>query len=626
MFRYIRTKILIAQVSLILVTILILGGVAYWLTLGFLMDAKQVHLEQTARYLGESLDALITNKERIIDIIANGEPMTRFAQKYQTPMLMQYFLQYQSEFPVLAYVNNEGQEQVKLVDGDLADDLGNIVHIGLYQEALDHVNSTVVQYPRHEGDTARMHIEFAHCLKTFFDELEGMIVARIPVGDLVKHVNRNGFSKTGTVVLLDDSGYMLMHPEEDRIGQKMTGTGQASERLLARARAMTSGFGRATLLGIDGYVAYVPVVHRNWIAMAMLPYDEFMAVPHTLRNLSLAILTIVLGLGYLLSGYLATNIARPIMRLAAAADRVARGDFSEQVEMITKDEIGMLCDSFNRMTSDLRKTTTSIENLNSEMEQRKQAETQQALLLQKPEAANQELKEFAYIVSHDLKAPLRGIKNIAGWIQTDYADKLDQDGIEKLNMMCTRVDRMKALIEGVLQYSRAGQSEEEWQEVDLNKIVSEVVDLLAVPEHIQITVQKDLPKVLYGSTRITQVFQNLISNAVKYMDKPEGRIRVAFTQDNDWWTFSVSDNGPGIEKEYFEKIFGVFQTLHPRDQYESTGIGLAVVKKIVEMAGGRVWVVSEVGKGCTFFFTVPKHPQPEKISHQQTTQDTAALR
>ena len=238
--------------------------------------------------------------------------------------------------------------------------------------------------------------------------------------------------------------------------------------------------------------------------------------------------------------------------------------------------------------------------------ERKRAEERQAQLLQEVKSVNKELKDFAYIVSHDLKAPLRGIKTLTDWLATDYADKLDKNGREQMNLLMNRVQRMHNLIDGVLKYSRVGRVKEEKVKVNLNDLVSEVIDMVAPPENIEITVENQLPVVECEQIRIMQVFQNLLSNAVKYMDKPQGQIRIGCVEEDCFWNFSVSDNGPGIGEKYFEKIFQMFQTLTPRDEFESTGIGLTVVKKIIEMYGGRILVESEVGNGTTFFFTLPK--------------------
>lgn len=239
--------------------------------------------------------------------------------------------------------------------------------------------------------------------------------------------------------------------------------------------------------------------------------------------------------------------------------------------------------------------------------ERKESEERRRALMQEITMANEELTNFAYVVSHDLKAPLRGIASLADWLSQDYSDKFDAEGREHMRLLIRRVHRMSALIDGILEYSRAGRIKETATLVNLNRLVREVIDLLAPPAHIEIVVEGPLPTLLADRTRVQQVFQNLVSNAIKYMDKPAGKIRIQYAKDGRMLRFSVSDNGPGIEQRHFERIFQLFQTLAPRDQIESTGVGLALVKKIVEMYGGQVWLESEAGAGSTFFFTLPQH-------------------
>jgi len=205
-----------------------------------------------------------------------------------------------------------------------------------------------------------------------------------------------------------------------------------------------------------------------------------------------------------------------------------------------------------------------------------------------------------------LKAPLRAIGSLATWISTDYADKLDEEGKEQISLLIGRVKRMHGLIDAILEYSRVGRMREEMVEVDLNELVAEVIDMIAPPENIEIKVEDRLPSLLCEKTRFQQVFQNLLSNAIKYMDKPKGEIRIGCVEDGDYWKFSVADNGPGIERKHSDRIFQIFQTLSPRDESESTGVGLTIVKKIVQTCGGKIWVESEAGGGSTFFFTVPR--------------------
>jgi PAS domain S-box-containing protein len=247
-----------------------------------------------------------------------------------------------------------------------------------------------------------------------------------------------------------------------------------------------------------------------------------------------------------------------------------------------------------------------IQGIFRDITEQKRAEERQAELLEEIESINKELKDFAYIISHDLKAPLRGIRTLTDWISADYAGKLGEQGKEQMDLLSGRVDRMRNLIDGVLRYSRVGRVQEKMAQINLKELVPEVIDMVAPPENIEIIVENELPVVVCEQTRIIQLFQNLLSNAVKYMDKPDGQIKVGCVEEDGFWKFSVADNGPGIEEKYFEKIFQMFQTLSPRDEYESTGVGLTVVKKIVEMYGGRVWVESKIGEGSTFFFTLSK--------------------
>ncbi len=256
----------------------------------------------------------------------------------------------------------------------------------------------------------------------------------------------------------------------------------------------------------------------------------------------------------------------------------------------------------------------------------------QEQLLSQIAEINEELTHFAYVVSHDLKAPLRGIKLLTEWLCTDYGEQLGDEAQENLRLLQNRVDRMHNLIEGVLQYSRVGRIHEDETQIDLNQLLPDIIDAIAPPDHIAIAVEGTLPTVNGEKTRVTQVFQNLLTNAVKYMDKPEGRIVVTHEDLGDTWQFSVTDNGPGIEKRHFERIFKIFQTLVRRDEFESTGVGLTLVKKIVELYGGRIWLESELGQGSTFHVTIPKHvrigpnetPAEDIISAGQCPQVAAA--
>ena len=234
------------------------------------------------------------------------------------------------------------------------------------------------------------------------------------------------------------------------------------------------------------------------------------------------------------------------------------------------------------------------------------AENKQQDLMRELENANAELKEFAYVVSHDLKAPLRAINALASWISSDYSESFDDDGKEQMALLISRVNRMHNLIDGILQYSRVGRIREEKQQIDLQKALPEIIDSLAPPQHITIKIETELPKVLFEPTRINQVFQNLLSNAIKFNEKETGYVGIGCRDEADRWEFYVRDNGPGIPPQHHQEIFKIFQTLQSKDEYESTGIGLTSVKKIITLYGGHIWVESAEGDGTTFRFTIKK--------------------
>ena len=222
------------------------------------------------------------------------------------------------------------------------------------------------------------------------------------------------------------------------------------------------------------------------------------------------------------------------------------------------------------------------------------------------ENSNREHRDFAHIIAHDLKSPLRGIGSIADRLIRQYSDKLDDEGNNQLRLLIVRARRMSEFIDGILRYAEIGFVVEEQHDVDVNALLTEIIGEIVIPDNFEVTIEQPMPIVLSERLRLKQVFQNLLSNAIKYTDKPKGQIKIGCTEENGFWKFSVTDNGCGIKEKYFEKIFEIFQTLTSRDKTESTGIGLTIVKKIVELYGGKVWVESKVNEGSTFFFTLPK--------------------
>lgn len=228
---------------------------------------------------------------------------------------------------------------------------------------------------------------------------------------------------------------------------------------------------------------------------------------------------------------------------------------------------------------------------------------QREVLMKELEHQNQELSDYAHMVSHDLKSPLRSIDTLAAWLIEDNKDRLDEHCNTQLNLIRTNVEKMDALINGILDYSTIGKDRDEVYPVDLNMLLQEVLHMLEVPEHFTIKISQ-LPQVIGDKYRLQQLFQNLLSNAIKYNDKSSGKITIGFEEQQEHWKFFIKDNGKGIDEKYFDKIFKVFEKLE--NVKGSTGVGLSIVKKIVDVYDGHIWLTSTQGEGTTFYFTLKK--------------------
>lgn len=218
---------------------------------------------------------------------------------------------------------------------------------------------------------------------------------------------------------------------------------------------------------------------------------------------------------------------------------------------------------------------------------------------------NQEMGRFVYVVSHDLKAPLRAIANLSEWISEDLSGQIPEENQHQLELLRARVYRMEATIDGLLTYSRVGRTQVPTETVDVGELLGEILDSLSPPPTFTIDLKLPMPTIVTKRLFLSQVFTNLISNGIKHHERPDGRIEIAATQKGEYYEFSVTDDGPGIAPEYHEKIFGIFQTLKSDNRQESTGIGLSIVQKIVETEGGEIILESELGKGAIFRFTWP---------------------
>ncbi|MFQ5944022.1 MAG: ATP-binding protein [Anaerolineales bacterium] len=442
-------------------------------------------------------------------------------------------------------------------------------------------------------EAGKIHLELAHPLRDAENNTIAVLIARFSAQDLLAVTgDYTGLGNSGETVLGARRRHEIhflvplrFDPNLSEIEPVAT-TGERAKPMI-HATAGQSGVTRAPdYRDVRVIAAYRPIQLTGWGLVVKQDEQEAFAGIGRLRTSLLTSSGVLLLLSVLITLPLVNASTRQLRELEEATRRVASGDLSVSIPISQLDEVGQVGEAFNRMVSRLREAYEELA------------------------ASNQELASFAYVVSHDLKAPLRGIDSLAKWLEEDLAGKLADKTLSNMRLLRTRVERMHALIDGLLEYSRIGRFYGPDVRVDIDVLLLRVIDILDPPEHIRIEVDSDMPSVAADELRLSQVFQNLIENAVKYHPGPSGKVKISWVDSDTHWEFSVKDDGEGIEPRYHERIFQIFHSLQSNADAASTGIGLALVRKIVEDRGGRVWVVSKgvPGEGSTFRFTWPKTP------------------
>jgi signal transduction histidine kinase len=612
MFKSIRTKIMVLQIGLVLTVTISLGIASYMLTFSALKLSQKENLEYLTEHMREQMRDNITHKEDMLEKIGHSEAVLTYFKKQQDNFLLSYLEKYVTEFDSLSYVNEKGQEELKLINGKMVSQSCNIANSTLFRIAINNPNRAVSSYSSFVSELNGPGIEFGYCEKDFFDDFVGYISGKISVGQIAKNLKEFKRNDNTIALLIDCDGTILASEDKDKLFNKFEVNGTEAEKILSEIKMSKQGYGRANIMGNDCFISYAPVETGKLHLITMLPYENFSEKLDPLKNTVILVGLTVLIAGFVLSMFVAADITEPVMKLLKSTSLIATGDFTQRVTIDTKDEMGRLAAAFNQMTGNLQKTTTSMVNLNKEIIERQKAEAAQQSLNEKLEnsiknltIANRELADFAHVAAHDLKSPLRAIGSLAGIMLTDYSEKLDEQGKYYLDTLVKRTERMSELISGILTYSDVGQSSV-IMPVNINETIRQALGNLQIPENIEVALETDFPIVYCNKTHMLQVFTELLNNAIKYIDKPKGLIRLKCLNKSDYWIFSISDNGRGIDPKYFDRIFKIFQTLIRRDEEESTGIGLSVVKRIVEKYNGKIWVESQPAMGSTFFFTLRK--------------------
>ncbi|HWR42339.1 ATP-binding protein [Sporomusa sp.] len=421
----------------------------------------------------------------------------------------------------------------------------------------------------------------------------GMIVGYINLSKLNELTAKGDINQHSWAAILDTEGTFIGHSDRGQVYQRNhIGDWDFIKTALAGQSGTVS-----VKQGQDDYLITVDVVKpTGWPVLVAQRADVAFAPVRNTRNIFIVGSVLALGLAVFIAMRNLKKIFVPLGALTRKTQQVAAGNYNLPLECYEYTEINTISEHFRTMAEAVR--------LREDELRRKQG--QLAKYMRTLERSNQELDQFAYVVSHDLKAPLRAIANLSQWIEEDLGGNLEVETQHKMELLRGRVRRLENLIEGILEYSRIGRIKAATEPVNVSELIAEVIEDLAPPDRFRMLVGPGMPVIHTERIRLKQVFANLIGNAMKHHNRPDGQVLITVNDLGGLLEFSVVDNGPGIAADYHHKVFEMFQTLQPRDTLESTGVGLALVKKIVESQGGSIRIISSEGQGANFIFTWPK--------------------
>jgi signal transduction histidine kinase len=604
------------------------------LVISSISTASIMHLLERDLWQSRLREELTNSSRNMMDFVARGQMLMRLLGAIDSnalaaqPDVFERALEEDISLLELVKIKADGSVEIAVSrDRQILGDMFTLPQAQWFREAR-------------EGNDYYSNVQYSfqdtpYLILTVQAQDGGVIAARLRMDVLQEVVGNLDIGRSGQVYIADESGNIMAHAYEKLVNQNVRDMPEFDALLRSNSRTWGGEYVNMQGAHVLGTTSAIPAT--KWLLVAEILQSE--AYESSLMATAVAAVTIVLlGIMVMLGNarFLSSLVFQPIEQLRAGAERLSEGNFGFRLRFRRYDEIGAVTEAFNSLAAALQKRESDIraknqalsaeiaereraqealERLNATLEERIAERTERLQsMTSELQRSNKALEEFAYVASHDLQEPLRKVRTFGDRLQARYGHLLDATGLDYLTRMQNGSTRMQSLIDALLTYSRVTTKAQPLAPVDLNRVLEEVVSDLEVPiETLGATVRVgSLPTIVADSVQMHLLFQNLLGNALKFHKQnlmPEISVTLSDCSVSGCIEIVVADNGIGFEMQYAERIFQVFQRLHGRSEYEGTGVGLAICRKIVERHGGNIWAESDLGAGTRFHIRLPQQPQ-----------------
>jgi len=600
----IKQKILLPYCAIILTVTVALGIISHQVLMTTVTDRERETLALLAQSTGEKISHKLQRRQELVKALALSDATERYARNFAFYSLGRKFAEHNRTFPFLTYVNEQGIEEERMEGGRVSEDFQDISSTSIFRRAAANPNEAVVSAVEIQPG-GEPFVSFAYWHQDFFGQFAGLIRAGSPLSELIAPANEARVGQLGFVTVTDSNAKVLSYPDKNRRLNPASGDDESSRSLLSAATGGGTGFGRASILGVDGYVAYAPVPGTDWSLLVTLPYDEFVEAPNRLRNMVIGITLATLLALIATALFLSRTFTIPLRKLLVVTEAITKGDFSERANVSSQDEFQVLADAFNKMSDERQQAEATLREARDEAEKAAKAKA-----------------EFLAKMSHEIRTPMNGVVGM-----TDYLLKtgLESQQLECAQMIKSSSDHLLRVVNDILDFSRLDSGKIEISETDFdlrglvehtaaffsNEAAQKGVELVSV-------VEGDSLQSLRGDgRRLKQVLYNLVGNAVKFTHSGEIAVRAKVDRLSDGGKLSIEvcDTGIGLREQDIDRIFDSFSQADSSTtrEYGGTGLGLAISKQLVELMGGEIHVDSTLNKGSSFGFSVPVEAEFDQV-------------